>query len=104
VEAAHETGGLDLEEAAILGGAQDVEELEEVPEGGTGGRFFTDPTDLDTVTKALTEAGWSVTASDIGYRPKEGMDLPADQREEVETFLAALDDNDDVHRIYAALA
>ncbi len=104
VEASHATGGLDTVEAAIEAGAQDVEALEEPPEEGTGGRFFTDPTDLDQVTKALSEAGWSVTASEIGYRPKEAVDLPAGQREEVEAFLAALDDNDDVHRIYAALA
>jgi YebC/PmpR family DNA-binding regulatory protein len=104
VEATHETAGLDPEEAAIEAGAQDVEDLEETPEEGVGGRFFTDPGDLDAVTKALTEAGWSVTASEIGYRPKEPMDLGEAEREEVEEFLAALDDNDDVHRIYAALA
>jgi hypothetical protein len=31
------------------------------------------------------------------------MDLPPDQRKEVEDFLSAIDDHDDVHRIYAAL-
>ena len=104
VEATHDTAGLDLEEAAIEAGAQDVEALEDAPEEGTGGRFYTDCVDLDTVTKALREAGWSVTSSDIGYRPKETVDLADEERAEVETFLAALDDNDDVHRIYAGLA
>ena len=104
VEATHEQGGIDLVEAAIESGAQDVEDLESTPEGGSGGRFFTDPTDVDTVAKALGEAAWSVTAAEIGYRPKDTVDLPPDQREEVESFLAAIDDNDDVHRIYAALA
>ena len=104
VEATHETAGLDLEEAAIEADAQDVEPLENAPEEGSAGRFYTAPTDLDTVTKALIEAGWSVTASDIGFRPKEPMHLEGGARDDVEAFLAALDDNDDVHRIYAALA
>ena len=104
VEATNETVGLDLEEAAIEAGAQDVEPLGGESDEGTGGRFYTECADLDAVTKALREAGWSVTSSDIGYRAKEPMDLPPEQRTEVETFLTALDDNDDVHRIYAALA
>jgi YebC/PmpR family DNA-binding regulatory protein len=103
VEATHAGAGMDLETTAIEAGAQEVEPLEEVPEGHSGGRFFTDRADLDAVTKALKAAGWSVTASDIGYRAKEPMDPPAEQRAEVEEFLAAIDDQDDVHRIYAAL-
>jgi hypothetical protein len=31
------------------------------------------------------------------------MDLPPEQRAEVEEFLVAIDDQDDVHRIYTAL-
>ena len=57
----------------------------------------------DTVTTALRASGWSVTQSDIGYVAKESVDLPPEARKEVEEFLEALDDNDDVHRIYAAL-
>ena len=104
IEATHAAADLDAEEAAILAGAQDVEALEEAPEEGTGGRFFTDPSDLDTVGSALREAGWTITASDIGFRPKEPIELAGEERAEVEAFLEALDDNDDVHRIYAALA
>ena len=103
IEASHAQPGLDRETVAIESGAQNVEPLESAPEGTTGARFFTDLTDLDTVTKALRQAGWSVTASEMGYVPKETLDLPAGQRQEVEAFLEALDDNDDVHRIYAAL-
>ncbi len=103
IEATHASSDLDPEEAAIEAGAQDLEPLEEAPEEGAGARFFSDPVDLDTVTKALGEAGWVVTASDIGFRPKEPMQLGEEQRVEVGEFLEALDDNDDVHRIYAAL-
>lgn len=103
IEATHETAGQDLETAAIEAGAQEVEPLEQVPEGHVGARFFTERTDLDTVTKALRAAGWSVTLSEVGYVPKEKVQLDAAARAEVEAFLAAIDDNDDVHRIYAAL-
>lgn len=99
------TGGTaaDLETAAIEAGAQNVEPLEDVPEGHTGGRFFTDRTDVEAVTSALRAAGWSVTASELGYVPKDPVDLPPEQRADVEAFLQALDDHDDVHRIWTAL-
>lgn len=103
VEATHEGAGLDSEAAAIEAGAQNVEPLEHVPAEHTGARFFTDPQDLDVVTKALRAAGWSVTLSEMGYVPKEKLDLAGEARAEVEAFLEALDDHDDVHRIYAAL-
>jgi YebC/PmpR family DNA-binding regulatory protein len=103
VEATHASSGLDLESVAIEAGAEDVEPLEHVAEGHSGGRFLTQPADLDAVTRALRDAGWSVTASELGYVAKDPMDLPQDQRGEVEEFLEAIDDYDDVHRIYAAL-
>jgi YebC/PmpR family DNA-binding regulatory protein len=103
VEATHPTAGLDLEAVAIEAGAQNVEPLENAPEDHSGGRFLTDRTDLDAVTKALRQAGWSVTLSEMGYVPKEAMHLPPEHRAEVEEFLEALDDHDDVHRLYTAL-
>lgn len=103
VEATHEKAGLDIEAAAIEANAQDVEPREDVPAGQTGARFFTDRADLDAVTKSLREAGWSVTLSEMGYVAKEPLDPPPWERKEVEEFLEAIDDQDDVHRIYAAL-
>ncbi len=103
VEATHTDASLDVTTVAIEVGAQNVEALENVPAGQVGARMFTEPQDLDAVTKALRQAGWSVTASEIGFVAKEPMDLPAEQRKEVEDFLSAIDDHDDVHRIYTAL-
>ena len=103
VEATHGRAGLDLEAAAIEAGAQDVEPLEGAGEGATGARFLTDRGDLDAVTQALRKAGWSVTQSEMGYVPKEKVQLAPDQRQVVEAFLQALDDHDDCHRIYTAL-
>jgi YebC/PmpR family DNA-binding regulatory protein len=103
VEATHDGAGLDIEAAAIEAGAQDVEALEGVPEGSTGARFLTERADLDAVTKSLRDSGWSVTTSEMGYIAKDPVDPPAAQRKEIEEFLEAIDDQDDVHRIYTAL-
>jgi YebC/PmpR family DNA-binding regulatory protein len=103
VEATHPDGGLDLLTVAIEAGAQNVESLEETSGDGAGARFLTEVADLDSVTKALAQAGWSVTVSEMGYVPKQPMDLPDDARREVVEFLEALDDNEDVHRIHTAL-
>lgn len=103
IEATLEGKGIDIEGVAIEAGAQNVEPLEHVPDDHVGARFFTDPTDLDKVTHALRDAKWSVTTSEMGYVAKEHLDLPPDERKQVEEFLLALDDNDDVHRIYTAL-
>ena len=97
VEASHTDKTFDLESVAIEVGAQNVEPSEE------GARFFCDMTDLDTVSKALTESGWSVTAAEMAYIPKNPVEVSADQKAEVTTFLDAIDDHDDVHRIYAAI-
>jgi YebC/PmpR family DNA-binding regulatory protein len=101
VEATHATAGLDVEAAAIEAGAQEVEPLEEV-EAGTGARFFTEPADLDAVTSALRTTGWSVTQSEMGYRPKERMKLSPSDQQALEAFLEPIDDHDDCHRIYTA--
>ena len=103
VEATHDDGALDVEAAAIEAGAQDVEALEQVAEGQAGARFYCDRTDLDAVTAALREAGWAVSASELGYTPKDPVSLSDEERADVEAFLERIDDHDDVHRIYAAL-
>lgn len=91
--------GADAEEAAIEAGAQDFE-----PDGDGGFRFYTEPTDLDAVAKALSARGWTVATMRIGWRPKNPVKLedPA-ARTEVEQFLAAIDEDDDVQHIYVGL-
>lgn len=92
--------GADAEAAAIEAGAQDVE-----PGEDDGVRFYTEPTDVDAVAKALAAAGWTVAALRLGWRAKHPVALadPA-ARAEVEQFLADLDEDDDVQHIYVALA
>ena len=92
--------GADAETAAIESGAQDVE-----PDDEGGFRFYTEPTDVDAVAKALGAAGWSVATLRLGWRAKHPVVL-ADEaaRAEVEQFLSEIDEDDDVQHIYVALA
>ena len=105
IEATIGKGDLDVEEAAIDCGAQNVEAMdpEDAPRGGTGATFFTGIADLDAVNKALTEKGWQVSKTELGYVPKSMMDLSPEARKEVEQFLGDINDNDDVHRVYAGI-
>lgn len=103
IEAEPAAKGADAEVAAIEAGAQDFEPGDE--EGTT--LFLTDPTDLDLVSRALPAQGFSVLSAKLGYRPKNPINpgsLNAEQLEEVESFLAALDANEDVQNVFAGLA
>ncbi len=104
-EATHADKARDPEGDAIEAGAQNVEALEadEVATGELGARFYTETKELAAVSKWLAKAGWKVTASEMRYVAKNPTTLTDAQRKEVETFLTAIDDHDDVHRIYAAL-
>jgi YebC/PmpR family DNA-binding regulatory protein len=105
VEGTHSDLNRDAEADAIEAGAQDLEALEpeEVPQGQKGARFLTEIKDLDHVSKALKSAGWNITSAEIRYLAKNFTELSEPARKEVADFLNALDDHDDVHRVYAAL-
>jgi YebC/PmpR family DNA-binding regulatory protein len=104
VEANFPDPKVDIEAAAIEANAQNVEPLtgDDLPEGRAGATFITLMTDLDAVSKALKAAGWTVTASEMRYIAKNFVEVPEGKRKEVVDFLSALDDHDDVHRVYAA--
>ena len=102
IEAEPTQAGADAEVAAIEAGAQDFEPGDD--EGTT--RFITDPGDLDLVSRALPAHGFTVLATQLAYRPKNPVDaakLSAEQLDDVEAFLAALDANEDVRHVYAGL-
>jgi YebC/PmpR family DNA-binding regulatory protein len=103
IEAEARQPGADPELAAIEAGAQDFERGEE-----TGSAtFLTDPVDLDVVSRALPAQGFTVLSAKLGYKAKNPIDpasLSAEALEEVETFLAAIDANDDVQNVFVGLA
>ncbi len=105
VEAHHPDAKQDLETVAIEAGAQNVEPMEpdEAQAGHVGARFYCDRTDLDAVSKFLAKAGWTVTASEMSYVAKNPVDVPEAQKPEVIAFLSAIDEHDDVHRVYTAM-
>jgi YebC/PmpR family DNA-binding regulatory protein len=105
VEATHTDPNRDAEGDAIEGGAQELEPLEadEVPAGQKGARFLTEIKDLDAVSNALKAAGWNIISAEIRFLAKNFPEISEAARKEVVDFLTALDDHDDVHRVYAAM-
>jgi len=103
VEASHKDAK-DIEEAAIESSAQNVEALEKSEfQGAVGARFFTELTDLDSVSKFLTAAGWNITTAEISYIAKNTVEVAEAEKKDVIEFLNTIDDHDDVHRIYTAI-
>lgn len=97
----------DIEEAAIEAGADDVQPLDhaandDIPEGATGARFITPRADVHAVSVWLASHGWHVVTSELGYLPKQIPTLDDAQRAEAGEFLQALEDHDEVSRVWAA--
>lgn len=90
--------GADAETAAIEAGAQDVEAGDE---GVT--HFYTEPTDLDTVRKALESAGWKVESAALVWRAKNPVSIAPEHRGDVDEFLAELDEDDDVQTLFVGM-
>jgi YebC/PmpR family DNA-binding regulatory protein len=108
VEAHNPDPKADLEAAGIEAGANEVEPLthsqnDDIPEGAAGARFLTDRAAVHTVSKWLSQNGWTVVTSELGYVPKNYPALNDQQAAEVGEFLQTLDDHDDVHRVWAAV-
>ena len=108
VEAHHPDAATDLEGTAIEAGANEFEPIshqqnDDVPEGTAAARFLTDRTAVHAVATWLKQHGWSVVTAELGYVAKMFPDLDDTARAEVGEFLQALEDNDDVQRVWAAV-
>lgn len=91
---------LDPEEEAIEAGAQDLERTEE----DSTVTFYTDAVELDAVSKKLAERGWTITSAKLIWKAKNPVSPDAAKRAEVETFLEAVDSDDDVQAVFVGLA
>ncbi|CAM3905789.1 YebC/PmpR family DNA-binding transcriptional regulator [Rheinheimera salexigens] len=100
IEATPTSPDADAELAAIEAGAQDFEE------GDDGDMvFLTELADLDLVSKALPEFGFSVNTARLVYRANNPVSLTDEAAlAEVEAFLDAIDGDDDVQHVYAGIA
>ena len=108
VEAYHADPQADLEAAGIEAGANEVELLtpeqnDDIPAGAAGARFLAERASVHAVSKWLSANGWKVVTSEIGFVPKSLPELTEAQRADTGEFLQALEDHDDVHRVWAAL-
>ena len=109
VEAWHAAdAGLDAEAVAIEAGANDFEALthaqnDDIPEGVAGVRFTTELKAVHTVSVWLKQHGWHVVTSEIGYVAKTFPGLDDAARGHVGEFLQALEDHEDVQRVWAAV-
>jgi YebC/PmpR family DNA-binding regulatory protein len=108
VEAHHPDAATDIEAAAIEAGANDFEALthhqnDDIPEGRVGARFITDRTAVHAVSVWLSKHGWSVITSELGHIAKVFLELDEAARAHVGEFLQALEDHDDVQRVWAAV-
>jgi YebC/PmpR family DNA-binding regulatory protein len=108
VEAYHPQSNSDLEAAAIEAGANEIEPLtrdqnDDIPESATGGRFLTERSSVHAVSKWLSQNGWKVITSELGYVAKNYPDLSEQQQAEAGAFLQELEDHDEVHRVWAAM-
>jgi YebC/PmpR family DNA-binding regulatory protein len=90
--------GLDVETAAIEAGAQDVE----AGEDGTT-HFYTEPTDLDAVRKALEHQGFNIESAALVWKAKNPVSVEGEALKEVEKFLAEMDADDDVQTLFVGL-
>jgi YebC/PmpR family DNA-binding regulatory protein len=100
IEATPPAAGTDADEAAIEAGAQDLE-------AGDDGQtiFYTAPTELDLVSKALAERKWTVTSSKLIWKAKNPVSVDDEaKRGEVEAFLSAIDEDDDVQTLFVGIA
>jgi len=108
VEAHHPDAASDLEAAAIEAGANDFEALsadqnDDIPAGHAGARFLTERTAVHAVATWLKQHGWTVITAELGYVAKTYPPLDDAARAEVGEFLQALEENDDVQRVWAAV-
>ncbi len=108
VEAHHADAAADCEAAAIEAGANDFEQIshqqnDDIPEGHAGARFLTELKAVHAVSTWLKQNRWTVVTSELGYVAKNFPELSDEHRAEVGEFLQALEDNDDVQRVWAAV-
>jgi YebC/PmpR family DNA-binding regulatory protein len=100
IEATPPAAGTDADEAAIEAGAQDLE-------AGDDGQtiFYTAPAELDLVNKALAERKWTVTSAKLIWKAKNPVAVDDEaKRGEVEAFLSAIDEDDDVQTLFVGIA
>ncbi len=85
----------ELMEVALDAGAQDV-----VREG-VSYEVHSEPADFEPVRKAIEEKGWTIELAEISMIPQTTVRLDGKKAEQMLKMMDALDDNDDLQKVYA---
>lgn len=83
-------------EAAIEGGAEDVQPTED-----GGFEITTDPADLNAVQKAMDDAKIAYASAELTMLPQTTVDIAGKEASQVLRLVDMLEDNDDVQKVYA---
>lgn len=90
-----------LMEAALEAGAEDVKPPEGDAESSGDWQVYTAPTALHAVRDALEKAGLTVTDARLDNIPTTTIQVTGDTARSVLKLVEALEDNDDVQKVYA---
>lgn len=82
-------------ELALEHGAQDVKNE------GDAFEITTDPSDFEPVRKAVEEKGWKIDLAEVTMIPQNSVKLEGKKAEQMLKMMDALDDHDDLQRVYA---
>ncbi|MBV9104240.1 MAG: YebC/PmpR family DNA-binding transcriptional regulator [Candidatus Eremiobacteraeota bacterium] len=85
-------------ESALVDGVIDVR-LDE--DGPGSAEVVTEPGALSSVSRALSEQGFRITSAWLGVEPKTVVTPPGTTMRDVVTFLEALEEHEDVQRVYS---
>lgn len=86
----------ELELVAIDAGAEDVRESNE------GLEVYTKPENLQTIKKALEDAGASIAQAQVIKESNQGVNLTEEQKPKVDALFAELEDNEDVVAVHTS--
>jgi len=62
-----------------------------------------DPKQLESIKKVLTDAGYAIESADIEWVAKDLINLPEEEQQKAYDFLEALEEHDDVQHVYTNL-
>ncbi len=84
--------------AAAELGASDVEDRQDQA------AVYTDVPNLSRIKDGLLSGGFEVTSSEISRKPINKIEVPGDLKEKIINFLSALEDMDDVQKVYSNIS
>ncbi len=85
----------DVMEVALEAGAEDVQH------DGQTFEITTEPSEFETVRLAVEEKGWDVDFAELTMVPQNTVKLEGKKAEQMLKMMDALDDNDDLQRVFA---